>query len=118
VKIYSSATGEVVSTLSGAHPYKADPQLARKDWHHPWNSDLITSAILNPHNHFQLITGSLNGCIMIWDFLDAVLLQVIDIEQPITHLCAHEKITDSVFVGATRTKSKTHIAGQSSRRSL
>jgi NET1-associated nuclear protein 1 (U3 small nucleolar RNA-associated protein 17) len=65
-------------------------------------SDVTTAAILSPHNAFQLITASLNGCIMVWDFLDASLLQVIDLGQPVTHLCAHESFKDSVFVGVIR----------------
>lgn len=91
VKIHSVVTGQVVSTLVAPSP--------------PGNeavSDLITSAILNPHNAFQLITGSLNGCIMVWDFLDAALLKTIDIAQPIHYLCAHEKFKDYVFAAATR----------------
>lgn len=63
-------------------------------------SNLITSAVINPHNEFQLITVSLNGYIMVWDFLDAVLLQTIDIGQPIYHVCAHEKFNNSIFVAA------------------
>ncbi|KAK0465574.1 WD40 repeat-like protein [Desarmillaria tabescens] len=91
IKIYSVATGQVVSTLSA-------PQSASGDI----SSDLLTCAILNPHNAFQLITGSLNGRIHIWDFLDANLLKIIDISQPIYHLCAHEKYKDAVFVAVAR----------------
>ncbi|KAK0456061.1 WD40-repeat-containing domain protein [Armillaria borealis] len=87
IKIYSVATGQVVSTLSAPRSTSEDA-----------SSDLLTCAILNPHNAFQLITGSLNGRIHIWDFLDANLLKTIDISQPIYHLCAHEKYKDAVFV--------------------
>jgi NET1-associated nuclear protein 1 (U3 small nucleolar RNA-associated protein 17) len=91
VKIYSVATGQVVSTLSAPRPAGNEAP-----------SDLLTSATLNPHNAFQLITGSLNGCLMVWDFLDAMLLQIIDIAQPIYHICVHDRFKDSVFVGASR----------------
>ncbi|KAK0233628.1 WD40-repeat-containing domain protein [Armillaria fumosa] len=89
VKIYSVATGQVVSTLSAPRSTDEDA-----------SSVLLTCAILNPHNAFQLITGSLNGRIHIWDFLDANLLKTIDISQSIYHLCAHEKYKDAVFVAA------------------
>lgn len=95
IKICSAATGHVVSTLSAQHPHRKDPQLAR----YLTGPDVITSAILSPHNAFQLITASLNGCIMVWDFLDASLLQTVDLAQPVTHLCAHGSFKNSVFVG-------------------
>jgi WD40 repeat protein len=95
VKIYSVTTGQVLSTLYAP----ARETTTVSDTSLP---DDITSATLNPHNAYQLITGSLNGYIMVWDFLDGVLLQTIDIGQPIFHICAHEKFKDFVFVGASR----------------
>lgn len=83
-------TGAVVSTLSSGTPGS--------------HTDAITSAILNPHNAFQLITGSLDGHIKVWDFLDAVLLQTISVEQPIHFIVAHELFKDTVFVSAVRRK--------------
>ncbi|KAF8634896.1 hypothetical protein AX15_000644 [Amanita polypyramis BW_CC] len=91
VRIYSVATGQVVSTLSAPRSTSS----AR-------GSGLLTSAVLNPWNAFQLITGSLDGRLMVWDFLDATLLQTIDIAQPIHHICAHEKFKNSIFVAASR----------------
>ena len=101
VKMYSTTTGEIVSTLSASRPLKSDssPPTNGEQRH---NSDLITAAVLNPNNPLQLITGSLNGYIMVWDILEASLLQIFDLQQPITHLCAHEKFKDTVFVGASR----------------
>ncbi|KZV74810.1 WD40 repeat-like protein [Peniophora sp. CONT] len=90
VKVYSVATGAIVSTLSSGAPGS--------------HTDAITSAILNPHNAFQLITGSLDGHIKVWDFLDAVLLQTISVEQPIHFVVAHELFKDTVFVSAVRRK--------------
>lgn len=99
VKIHSVATGEVVSSLS------APPSTNNG------SSSLLTTAILNPHNAFQLITGSLDGRVMVWDFLDAALLKTIDIEQPIHCMCAHENFHDSVFVAASRSSKKAKISG-------
>ncbi|KIY51320.1 WD40 repeat-like protein [Fistulina hepatica ATCC 64428] len=96
VKIYSVATGQVVSTLTAPHCTGG-----KAAW------DQLTCAVLNPHNVFQLIVGSLNGCLMVWDYLDAVLLDVIDISQPIQHLCMHESFQDFVFVAASRPSKKT-----------
>jgi NET1-associated nuclear protein 1 (U3 small nucleolar RNA-associated protein 17) len=111
VKIYSSATGEVVSTLSCAHPRRHLPPSANEEQLSLPSEEVITAAVLNPCNHFQLITASSNGCVMVWDFLEATLLQVFDLEQPITHLCAHEKFDGTVFVGASRPSHKKSTTG-------
>ncbi|KAJ6575276.1 WD40 repeat-like protein [Mycena capillaripes] len=91
VRIYAVATGRVVSTLSIPRPTGYDA-----------SSDALTCAVLNPHNAFQLITGSLAGILVVWDFLEATLLQIVDVSQPIHHICAHENFKDSVFVTASR----------------
>ncbi|GLB35879.1 putative WD40 repeat-like protein [Lyophyllum shimeji] len=96
VKIHSVATGQVVSTLSAPRATSIGT-----------SSDLLTAAILNPHNAFQLITGSLDGRLVVWDFLDAALLQIIDIEKPIHHICAHALWKDTVFVAASRPSKKS-----------
>ncbi|CDO72978.1 hypothetical protein BN946_scf185007.g32 [Trametes cinnabarina] len=105
VKIHAVATGEVVSTLTP--PPSSEPGAAGSSS----QSDVVTSAILNPHNAFQLITGSLDGYIRVWDFLDGSLLQTIRIAQPIFHMTAHERFRDHVFAAAARpTKKKTSKA--------
>jgi WD40 repeat protein len=95
VKVYSVATGSAVSTLSLPEGNGA--------------ISLLTCAILNPHNALQLVTGSLDGRLMVWDFLDATLLKVIDIAQPIHHICAHADYKDCIFVAATRSSRKTKM---------
>lgn len=89
VKIHSTSTGLVVSTLN------APPSNERCD------SDILTTAVVNPHNPFQLITGTLHGRILVWDFINATLLQNIDIGQHIHLICAHEKLKGSLFVAAS-----------------
>ncbi|KAJ6621208.1 WD40 repeat-like protein [Mycena sp. CBHHK59/15] len=95
VRIYAVTTGKVVSTLSV-------PRTAGYDA----SSDTLTCAALNPHNAFQLITGTLGGVLAVWDFLEAALLQIINIAQPIHHICVHENFKDSVFVTASRPSKK------------
>ncbi|KAG7099626.1 hypothetical protein E1B28_001454 [Marasmius oreades] len=90
VKIFSTHTGKLVSTLSAPRTATESP------------SDVLTCAMINPHNTFQLITGSSNGCLTFWDYMDAVLLKRVDLGQPIYHVCTHEKHQEYVFVSATR----------------
>ncbi|KAJ7925936.1 hypothetical protein B0H13DRAFT_1973962 [Mycena leptocephala] len=99
VRIYAVTTGKVVSTLSIPRPPGYDASL-----------DTLTCAALNPHNAFQLITGSLAGVLAVWDFLEATLLQIVDISQPIHHICVHENFKDSVFVTASRPGKKGVVA--------
>ncbi|KAJ7070869.1 WD40 repeat-like protein [Mycena amicta] len=97
VRIYAVATGKVVSTLT-------PPSTAFSDV-----AATLTCAVLNPHNAFQLITGSDAGVLAVWDFLEARLVQIIDIGHPIHHICAHENFKETVFVSAGRpSKSESH----------
>lgn len=101
VRIYSAVTGKVVSTLSSSATGSSVSRIANGEGH----SDTVTAAILNPENAFQLITASLDGCIKVWNFLDAVLLETIHVGKPISHMCAHGRYAGSVFV-AILTKMK------------
>ena len=75
-------------------------------------SDVLTCAVLNPLNNFQLITGSSNGCLAFWDYMDAVLLRQMDIGQPIYYVCMHEKLQDHIFVSATRNTKYKRTGGK------
>jgi len=101
VKVYSAVTGLVVSTLS------APPSSEQTD-----RSDVLTSAIINPQNSFQLVAGTLDGRILIWDFVNATLLQTINLGQPIHFMCAHERFKGSVFVAASRPNRKADPNGE------
>ncbi|KAG6380891.1 quinon protein alcohol dehydrogenase-like superfamily [Boletus reticuloceps] len=96
IKIYSATSGKIISTLPGSQDHG--------------HTDIITSAVLSPQNAFQLITASLDGTIKIWDFLEGVLLRTIGLDQPIHHVCTHEKIKDHLFVAAVKNK-KTQEPG-------
>lgn len=95
MKIHSVATGEVLSTLEGSSSSSAAESTA---------VNIVTCAVLNPHNPYQLITGSLDGRIRVWDFLDAVLLKSINLSQPVFHIAAHENFRDTVTVSLQKTK--------------
>ncbi|KAJ3556436.1 hypothetical protein NM688_g2023 [Phlebia brevispora] len=104
VKIYSVASGQVVSTLS---PTGTMSQPSQPTGY----GDAISSMALNPHNSFQLFTGSLDGCIRLWDILDANLLQTIDISTPVMHLAVHEKFKNEVYVAVLKKANAVNTPG-------
>lgn len=67
------ATGAVVKVLSQS----------RIDGGH---SNKVTRVILNPKNHLQLYTASLDGTIKLWDYNDDILLKTYNINAPIQHM--------------------------------
>lgn len=89
VKIHSTTTGLVVSTLT------APPSSNAR------GSNVLTSAVLNPQNSFQILVATLDGRILIWDFINATLLQTINVGQHIHLICAHERFKGFVFVAAS-----------------
>jgi NET1-associated nuclear protein 1 (U3 small nucleolar RNA-associated protein 17) len=110
VKVHSSLTGLVVSTLSSVSASgQADISSADAGAH----TDLITGILLSPENSFQLITSSLDGTIKVWDFMDGALLQTLDLAQPIYHVCAHASLKGYVFVAAGRPNKRTNKQGTS-----
>ncbi|KAI7901524.1 quinon protein alcohol dehydrogenase-like superfamily [Cokeromyces recurvatus] len=70
VKIFSTATGAIVKSLSQS------PALGG-------HSKKITRVILNPKNHLQLYTASLDGTIKLWDYNDDILLKTYNVNAPI-----------------------------------
>ena len=108
VKIYATATGQVVSTLSCSSSGSTSSSSLSGDGH----TDDITAAFINPRNAFQLMTASLDGRIKIWDYLEAALLSTIEIGEPITHMCAHEHVLDHVFVATSSQKRHKKHDGQ------
>jgi len=105
VKIHTSSTGYVVSTLSVA---TLGGSTSRSDGGH---TAKITSALLNPHNPFQLITASLDGCIKFWDYLDGTLLQTIRLPHPIFMIAAHDRVKDYIFAITSRGTKRQTAAG-------
>ncbi|KAH6917000.1 WD40-repeat-containing domain protein [Coprinopsis sp. MPI-PUGE-AT-0042] len=96
VKISSVSSGQVVSELTASSESSHGQQALR-----------FTSAVINPENAFQLITSTLEGRILIWDFLNAVILRDIDVGKPIHYICAHKALKDSIFVSASLNKKKS-----------
>ncbi|KAI9307908.1 WD40-repeat-containing domain protein [Cunninghamella echinulata] len=92
IKIYSIQTGSVVKVLSkpsveGAH------------------QDKVTMVLLNPKNHLQLLSASLDGTIKLWDYNDEVLLKTYNVNEPIVKLVLSPNDSEFAYV---LTKSKSN----------
>ncbi|XP_077175562.1 WD repeat-containing protein 75 [Paroedura picta] len=79
VKVYSTATEECLHVLQG-------------------HSNLVTGVQLNPQNHLQLYSCSLDGTIKLWDFLDGILIKTFVVGQKLFAFYAVPSFEGSVFV--------------------
>nr|XP_020658546.1 WD repeat-containing protein 75 isoform X1 [Pogona vitticeps] len=79
VKVYSTATEECLHVLQG-------------------HSNLVTGIQLNPQNHLQLYSWSLDGTIKLWDFLDGILIKTFVVGFKLLALYALPSFENSVFL--------------------
>ncbi|XP_066201661.1 WD repeat-containing protein 75 [Saccopteryx leptura] len=85
VKVYSTATEECVHVLQG-------------------HRNLVTGIQLNPNNHLQLYSCSLDGTIKLWDYLDGILIKTFIVGHKLHALFTHANAEDSVFVTVNKEK--------------
>ncbi|KAL7312542.1 NET1-associated nuclear protein 1 [Mucor circinelloides] len=85
VKIFSMATGAVVKVLS---------QSPATGGH----SNKITRVILNPKNHLQLYTASLDGTIKLWDYNDDILLKTYNVNAPIQSMVMSPEASGYAYI--------------------
>ncbi|KAF7245052.1 WD repeat-containing protein 75 [Varanus komodoensis] len=79
VKVYRTATEECLHVLQG-------------------HSNLVTGIQLNPQNHLQLYSWSLDGTIKLWDFMDGILIKTFVIGVKLFALYALASFENSVFL--------------------
>ncbi|XP_042301223.1 WD repeat-containing protein 75 [Sceloporus undulatus] len=79
IKVYSTATEECLHILQG-------------------HSNLITGIQLNPTNHLQLYSCSLDGTIKLWDFMDGILIKTFVIGSKLYAFYALASFENSVFL--------------------
>lgn len=105
VKIYSMSTGQIVSTLSGS-------TTAGEAGSSAGHSNKITALSLVPESPFQLITASLDGTLKVWDFLQAILLNTIQVGLQVTHLCLHTAHPGYAFIACNKPPKKKSKEGE------
>uniref|UniRef100_A0A803UZU2 WD repeat domain 75 n=1 Tax=Ficedula albicollis TaxID=59894 RepID=A0A803UZU2_FICAL len=79
VKVYSVNTEEILRLLGG-------------------HADLVTGIQLNPQNHMQLYSCSLDGTIKLWDFMDGIPIKTFTVGTKLLALYTLASAEDSVFV--------------------
>ncbi|XP_006879002.1 PREDICTED: WD repeat-containing protein 75 [Elephantulus edwardii] len=79
VKVYSTVTEECVHILHG-------------------HSQLVTGIQLNPNNHLQLYSCSLDGTIKLWDYIDGILIKTYTVGHKLHALFTGSHAEESVFV--------------------
>nr|XP_056717456.1 WD repeat-containing protein 75 [Euleptes europaea] len=79
IKVYSTATEECLHVLQG-------------------HSNLVTGVQLNPQNHLQLYSWSLDGTIKLWDFLDGILIKTFVVGHKLFAFYAVASFEGSAFV--------------------
>ncbi|ELW66605.1 WD repeat-containing protein 75 [Tupaia chinensis] len=85
VKVYSTATEECVHILHG-------------------HRNLVTGIQLNPNNHLQLYSCSLDGTIKLWDYIDGILIKTFIVGHKLHALFTLTHAEDSVFVTINKEK--------------
>ncbi|XP_078084674.1 WD repeat-containing protein 75 [Mustelus asterias] len=83
VKVYSTATQECVHVLKG-------------------HKNLITGIQLNPKNHLQLYSTSLDGTIKLWDFTDGILIKTFVVDFKLLALYTSAADEKSIFAIISR----------------
>uniref|UniRef100_A0A8C3T3J3 WD repeat domain 75 n=1 Tax=Chelydra serpentina TaxID=8475 RepID=A0A8C3T3J3_CHESE len=79
VKVYSTATEECVHILQG-------------------HTNLVTGIQLNPQNHMQLYSCSLDGTVKLWDFTDGILIKTFVVGYKLFAFYTLAGSEDSVFI--------------------
>ncbi|KAL4617989.1 WD repeat-containing protein 75 [Arapaima gigas] len=96
VHVYSTNTEERVHILQG-------------------HTDLVTGLRLNPSNHLQVYSCSLDGTVKLWDFTDALLIKTYVVRYKIFSLYVSKNHAGTVFIilpmaGNTNTESYQLVA--------
>ncbi|XP_069082022.1 WD repeat-containing protein 75 [Pleurodeles waltl] len=87
IKVFSTTTEECLHILQG-------------------HSNLVTGIRLNPKNHLQLYSCSLDGSIKLWDFMDGILIKTFLVGCKLFELYTSAAAEDSVFAISSQDKNE------------
>ncbi|XP_056145617.1 WD repeat-containing protein 75 isoform X2 [Lampris incognitus] len=87
VKVFSTSTEECIHDLQG-------------------HTHLVTGVAINPSNHLQVYSSSVDGTVRLWDFTDGILIKTFVIGYPIYSLHTSAKHGGILFVVVPMAKDK------------
>jgi NET1-associated nuclear protein 1 (U3 small nucleolar RNA-associated protein 17) len=74
------------------------------------HSNKITRVILNPKNHLQLYTASLDGTIKLWDYNDDILLKTYNVNAPIQSMVMSPETSGYAYIVVKSDEGKDKLA--------
>ncbi|XP_048834341.1 WD repeat-containing protein 75 [Brienomyrus brachyistius] len=93
IKVFSTSTEECVHVLQG-------------------HANLITGIVLNPSNHLQVYSCSLDGTVKLWDFTDGILIKTYVVGPSIFSILVSKKHDGVVFLVMPMASNKSREAYQ------
>ncbi|GAA5977677.1 hypothetical protein JCM11641_001375 [Rhodosporidiobolus odoratus] len=116
VKIYSVRTTQLMSTLS-IRPFSQASPLSPSSPSSTPASTLqrarVTAVLVNPSNPRQLIVGSTDAKVRIWDYLEGRLLRTLDMGTSVLHAVANAALPDQLYVALAPVEPAKPTAGAS-----
>lgn len=97
VKIYDVATCVLLSTLTAPQSSNRDQEKEKG----MADDDRVTCLRFSPANRMQLLVGSMDGWIRVWDYVNGHVLKSIHIGASVSYLAHHESQPSTLYVGTT-----------------
>ncbi|GAA5906709.1 hypothetical protein JCM6882_003279 [Rhodosporidiobolus microsporus] len=97
VKVYSVRTTELMSTLS-IRPYSRTSSSLSSDDAASLRRATVTAVLVNPTNPRQLVVGSSDAKVRVWDYLEGRLLRTLEMGTPVVHAVANAALPDQLYV--------------------
>ncbi|GAA6017247.1 hypothetical protein JCM10207_003659 [Rhodosporidiobolus poonsookiae] len=109
VKVYSVPTTQLVSTLS-LRPFShspSSPALGADESAVALKRAVVTAVLLNPSNPRQLVVGSSDAKVRVWDYLEGRLLRTLEMGTAVVHAAANAALPDHLYVALAPAEPKT-----------
>ncbi|GAA5841128.1 hypothetical protein JCM11251_008024 [Rhodosporidiobolus azoricus] len=103
VKVYSVRTTELMSTLSirpfsRTFPSSSASLPSSDDAVAALRRATVTAVLINPNNPRQLVVGSSDAKVRVWDYLEGRLLRTLEMGTPVVHAVANAALPDQLYV--------------------
>ncbi|GAA6044476.1 hypothetical protein JCM8097_000900 [Rhodosporidiobolus ruineniae] len=106
VKVYSVRTTELLSTLS-VRPFASSSSSSSSGAATAYRRATVTAVLLSPSNPRQLVVGSSDAKLRVWDYLEGRLVRTLDMATPVVHAVANPALPDQVYVALAPADERT-----------